>query len=222
MLENVHVGEPFHWVKLPKRALYSSTFMFTRNGVNHLGFTFNPCQMLLSIKSQTISLISFLWKNETYPQNTNSYVGHWIWWFLIHYIISKKWFVGGVKMSNFDWTCGRISLFDFLEDMSSIRQRKRYLSFYRGRLVVAQDSSRLATGITETVGSIMWVDLLGWGWWKISWRILSFESFAVFSLERTHFERKERDKDWACPFFWWFDGTDSGMHFFVWEFLQIF
>ena len=101
MLENVHVGEPFHWVKLPKRALYSSTFMFTRNGVNHLGFTFNPRQMLLSIKSQTISLISFLWKNETYPQNTNSYVGHWIWWFLIHYIISKKWFVGGVKMSNF-------------------------------------------------------------------------------------------------------------------------
>ena len=114
----------------------------------------------------------------------------------------KKSDFGGVNMSSFDWTYGRISLFDCLEELAFTNANAN-LSFYRGRLV-AQDSSRLATGITETVGSIMWVDLLGWGWWKmISWRILSFEfeSFAVFFWEKPHFEKKDREKDLGRLFF---------------------
>ena len=47
--------------------------MFTRNDAKHVGLTFDPCQTLLSMKSQAISLITFLLKNETDLQYTNSY-----------------------------------------------------------------------------------------------------------------------------------------------------
>ena len=80
MLENVHVGELFHWVKIPKTPknciILEHLHFFQQKRVNDLGLTFDPCQTLLPWSPKPFPWPVLFERMRQTPKIQNSYVGY--------------------------------------------------------------------------------------------------------------------------------------------------